>query len=286
MKPGILRTIWQTPQPQPTGWVHLAIPTLVVLFILVVLAPFGFDELTLIDRGIVAGFICSITVISSHIHLLVARRLAPAALNPERWTVGRELLYNLYDFFLIGLWNTLLVWLLEEGAPPLGPLFLEMQWHTLLIGILPVLVMMGVLQVQVQREQLAKAEQLSHALQDTAQGTQVQLVTLTAENGKRELQLPADAILFLQAAGNYVEVCYEWEGQATKHLVRNRLKALTEELPESSFFTTHKSYVANLQRVARVEGNARDLRLHLRGTPEQIPVSRSNAQKLQARLAK
>jgi len=263
----------------------LAIPTGVVLFILVVLAPFGFDELTIADRLWIAGFFSVITALSSHLHLLVARRVAPVALNPDRWTIGREILYNVYDMFFIGLWNTALVWVLEDGMVPLGPLFLEMQWHTLVIGLLPVMVMMGALQFQAQRQQLARVEQLSQALPPTVNPANASLISLMGENGKRELQLPAGDILYLQAAGNYVEVFYEWEGQLTKHLVRNRLKALTEQLPTHDFYATHKSYVANLQRLARVEGNARDLKLYLRGAAEPVPVSRGKAPELQLRLS-
>ncbi|HAA16363.1 MAG TPA: hypothetical protein DCE41_33530, partial [Cytophagales bacterium] len=70
MKASVLYTLWHTPHPQPTRWVHLAIPTGVVLFILVVLAPFGFDELTIADRLWIAGFFSVITALSSHLHLL------------------------------------------------------------------------------------------------------------------------------------------------------------------------------------------------------------------------
>jgi len=258
----------------------------VVLFILVVLAPFGFDELRVEDRVWVAGFFSIVTAFSSHIHLWLARRLAPVALNPDRWTIGREVLYNVYDMFFIGLWNTLLVMALDEEPTPFGPLFLEMQWHTLVVGLLPVLVMMGALQFQAQQQQLARAAQLTQALPPASPPANEHLISLTAENGKRELQLPADSLLYLQAAGNYVEVFYEWEGQLTKHLVRNRLKALTEQLPEEDFTATHKSYWVNLRRIVRAEGNARDLKLYLRGAPEPVPVSRGRAPELQALLAK
>ncbi|MCB0561246.1 MAG: hypothetical protein KDD09_19955 [Phaeodactylibacter sp.] len=48
-----------------------------------------------------------------------------------------------------------------------------------------------------------------------------------AENGKVELQIAYDKVLYLKADGNYVEVFYmDQHNYVQKKLIRNRLKSL------------------------------------------------------------
>ena len=102
-------------------------------------------------------------------------------------------------------------------------------------------------------------------------------VSLMSENNKLALRIHPEEVLLVQSAGNYVEVFYRDNQAVKKELIRNRLKALEEQLRDRDFFHCHKSYLVNLRHIQKVTGNARNLELTLDSFEERIPVSRSKS---------
>lgn len=267
---------WSQPHPLGLNRTSVLVTAGVILFILVVLAPAEMDQLPLGDRIWVAIFFCIVTALAVAGNFIVAKRLFPRWLQESRWTLRDEALYNLYDLLLVALWNTLFILLISEENLPFWPLFMELTWQTLGIGLLPVLALIGVQQYQAQRVTLIP-KTTNHTLGPA-------VVSLTHENGKLALQVPPADILYVQAAGNYLDVYFMLNGTLQKELVRNRLKFLLEQLPSDQFLICHKSYGVNLERVVMLEGNSRDLKLLLRDTTTPIPVSRSKVPLIKAAL--
>lgn len=72
-------------------------------------------------------------------------------------------------------------------------------------------------------------------------------------------------ILFAEALENYLTI-YTTTGKILTH---STLKRLGESLPDGVFLQTHKSYIVNIDRIDRVEGNM------LRIGTFQVPVARN-----------
>lgn len=72
-------------------------------------------------------------------------------------------------------------------------------------------------------------------------------------------------ILFAEALENYLTI-YTTAGKILTH---STLKRLGESLPDGVFLQTHKSYIVNVDRIDRVEGNM------LRIGTSQVPVARN-----------
>lgn len=58
-------------------------------------------------------------------------------------------------------------------------------------------------------------------------------------------------LLFVEGMQNYM-ICQTSDRRLIAHIT---MKALQEQLPEDSFVRTHKSYLANIHRIDRIEGN-------------------------------
>lgn len=80
--------------------------------------------------------------------------------------------------------------------------------------------------------------------------------TLTVQKGNNTLKLAIDAIDYIAAAGNYVEIF----SADNSYLLRSTMKQLTEQLPENQFVRIHRSYIINIQRAKNLE--AETLELH------------------------
>lgn len=214
-------------------------------------------------------------------------RLFPNFEPADQWMVKHELILTLFTTLLIAVAvggilhaHDIIVLLNLRQA-------FKVLLNTALIALVPILIFVARDQNRLLKRHLKQAEQYTRQLDQPEAAPIEHLVSLTDENGKPVLQLPAERILFLQAAGNYAEVHFIDETrQPRRELLRNRLKVLSEVLPEDQFIQCHRSYLANRQLIRQVKGNARNYELVLEGTEQTVPVARSKAAPVMAIIGK
>ena len=276
--------VFHTPHPIGFGWAYALIPASVVFFILVFLAPYGFDELNLVDRIVLACPFTLITALAAPLNLFLARLILPKYINEEKWTLGREFIYDIYDFALIGLWNAIFLKFTFRSEEPFLPLLLRLEWHTFLVGLIPLIALIAYKHQRAMHRQLVLSKKITEELQSKlVNELKENDVVLYSESGSFEIKLDPKNIIALGSDGNYAELYYKVDDGAKKHLIRNRLKILLERLPSQHFIQCHKSFIVNLQHISRAEGNARDLKLILTNGMA-IPVSRSKSKELLQQL--
>ena len=269
------------------------IPGLLAFLLILGFAPFSFKALDLAPRAVLSlafGLIASLGVL---LVIGLLKWLAPRFMQEESWTVGKELVLILTVVAGICVLNFAVILGVGLSQDPVLRVFKLVVLYTLGISIIPVGMLTLLEQFGHQRKKLKQAKRLTMRLrQQTAENPSARsrprsarTILLEAENGKVELQLRPDEILFLNSDGNYVDVHhFDGRDRLQKTLIRNRLKHFASTLPEDHFFRCHKSYIVNGAHIIRVEGNARNLELLLRGTEHRIPVSRSKSDALSAFL--
>lgn len=95
---------------------------------------------------------------------------------------------------------------------------------------------------------------------------------IKASVGNSVRLIPVEQVLFLRADDKYTQVVWD-EGEA---LIRTSIRELAEELDPQRFVQTHRSVIVNLGCVSEVaRGVNETAQLHLRGSGEVLPVSRS-----------
>ena len=277
------------PHPFQFDWRSIALPCFLVVVVIVLLAPFGFMRsswwlrlgFALIFAGIAAGSIVGV----------MAWR---GRLEEEQWTIGKECWLHAQILCTIALLNSLMVWVVMiQWLGYVEWSFAKVLWNvgmgTFSISLLPVGLLIGYEHYQRQRLQLEQAmalnQQLTTALQQPVVAVPVEPICLYSEQGKPVLQLHPAELLFVQSDGNYVEVFYQNDNANVQRLlIRNRLKTILEQLPNTVFFHCHKRYIINQKQIVRVEGNARNIVVFLRGYADAIPISRSKTQALKELL--
>lgn len=277
-----ISNILTRPHPVGANWMYPILLGAIVFFILFGLAPFGFRDLGVSDRLFKSLAFGVITVFSVMLNLQMCKRLLPRIFNDESWTIGYEIIYSFFDLVMIGFWNTCFLVVFELSDFPFMVLLPKIILNTITIGIIPVLVLVFVKNGQSLKAQLLLAKQLNEQLESALgnQGKQQQ-ITFFSENQKPEIRLFADEILYLRSEGNYLEVFYLLKEEKEKRqVIRNRMKTIMRLLPEDIFFQCHKSYIVNTAKIVEMNGNSRNLKIILRGTDTQIPVSRSKSLEL------
>jgi hypothetical protein len=208
-------------------------------------------------------------------------RALPAIFNEREWRSWKEILFNLFFLFCIGLANMLLGKLFYK-APVTWYSFLMWQVYTVAVGIFPTVFGAFLSVVNLQKKY---AEEAAGIHPEPGTHTQHHQVTLYGENQQEMLQIDVANIAFLEAQDNYVQVNYFEQGMFKRRLLRTTMRKMEDSLKEYDFlFRCHRTYLVNFDLVERVSGNAQGYRLHLSGIEETIPVSRGLNAEVKKRL--
>lgn len=99
---------------------------------------------------------------------------------------------------------------------------------------------------------------------------------ILVRDGSRVHIIPVDKLDYAEARDDYVELSSE----GRSHLKQQTLAELESLLDPSRFVRVHRSFVMNVERLARVELYAKGSRLAILKNGKQIPVSRSGYARL------
>ena len=223
--------------------------------------------------------------------------LLPTLYIEDRWTVWKHILQTLFVLFCVSVGNQALLVLMYNEYPP----FWQMYLSVTTIGFFPIIMSVFVTEQRRLKRNLIHAqtlnEQLAHRINLALETTTLNLpvgpnesvpadrIVLTSENGKDQLTLPPDQLLYIESIGNYIEVHWLNLSQPQKTVLRSTLKEIADLLQAyPHFFRCHRAFLVNLRAVSHSEGNARGYQLTLTGSPTQIPVSRSYVEPFDARM--
>ncbi|MEL6944528.1 MAG: LytTR family DNA-binding domain-containing protein [Bacteroidota bacterium] len=267
-------------------WTSTKIGLFIFLF-LYLFQPFELDDspnVLSITAGY--GFIAfSITAL----FLFVVPVLFSNYFKEETWTVKKELIYKVSPVFFIGLANTIYstqIYLLDSFWES----FFYFEICTLVVGIFPLTYFVYLIEKQSDIKYRKISNEImppNHVISQTSDLAKAeQKVELATLNGKVELEINQQQILYIKSSSNYIEVIYHQDTELEKQLIRNTISNIEAQLKgHDIFYRCHKSYIVNLAHIQRISGNARGLKIHFSKLEESIPVSRKNNEALKQLLA-
>jgi two-component system LytT family response regulator len=105
---------------------------------------------------------------------------------------------------------------------------------------------------------------------------------ILVRDGPRVHVLPVEKIDYVQAQDDYV--CFRCEGK--EYLKEQTLGDLETALDPAKFVRIHRSFVLNVDRLARVELDERENRMAILGDGTRLPISRAGHARLTALLGR
>ena len=123
---------------------------------------------------------------------------------------------------------------------------------------------------------LPSATELSQNARPPAQPVE----RIVVKDGTRVTIIPVAKLEYAEAQDDYVALSTEGK----KHLKQQTISSLESVLDPSRFLRIHRSYIVNLERVARIEPYSKDNYVVVLSTGAQLPVSRSGYARLRAVL--
>ena len=127
-----------------------------------------------------------------------------------------------------------------------------------------------------QAEKLPAPVELSAAARPAGQYAE----RLVVKDGTKVTLIPVKKLEYAEAQDDYVALASD--GQ--KHLKQQTIASLEASLDPKMFVRIHRSYIVNLERVARIEPYGKESRVAVLTNGAKLPVSRAGYARLQALL--
>jgi two-component system LytT family response regulator len=106
------------------------------------------------------------------------------------------------------------------------------------------------------------------------------LERILVKDGSKVHVIPVDKIDYIEAQDDYVAI--KTDGKT--HLKQERMAELEKELDTAKFVRVHRSFILNLERIARIELYAKDSRMAILKDGTKLLISRTGYDKLKGLL--
>ena len=100
---------------------------------------------------------------------------------------------------------------------------------------------------------------------------QVSQQRILVRDGSDVHVLAVDSVCYIEAADDYVAI----QTETATHIKLDRLNSLEEKLDARLFSRIHRSYLLNVNFLARIETESKDSRIAILTNGKQLPSSRS-----------
>ncbi|WP_455673528.1 LytTR family DNA-binding domain-containing protein [Phocaeicola sp.] len=266
-------------------WTLVLLNATAVGLILAIFEPFHYRLNSLMQFWVLWAFI-GLAFTLSILSFIVAPKIFKRFYDPDQWTIGKNIVHCfcfllvmgictfIYDrYFLIKakFWND---WNTDSFYVILSIDMLA----AFTIGIIPLLFGLFIVENNALKRNLLEAQKLNKLLSErTRQEEEETTKTITLSGDTKDaISLPPESILYMEASGNYVDICYKEDNKEKHKLLRSTIKQMEEVmLPHNNFIRCHRAYIVNINHIRNISGNAQGYRLSLTGATEEIPVSRT-----------
>ena len=263
-------------------WNFIVLNIIIVVAVLAIFEPFAFRLNSLGQFFMLLGF-GLLAFLASVLFFIIFPRIFPSYFLPEKWTRGRMLLYLssflifmglcvfVYEYILIGRHSVEEYW-----TKRFFTIFFIDMVAGITVGLIPVTIFTYMARNRNLRKNLEEAVKLNESLSRRLKSEEPDNIIVLEGSTKDSISLMTDAILYIESAGNYVNVVYNEEGAARKKMLRSTIKQIEEILlPYNIFIRCHRAFIVNINHISNIAGNAQGYKLTLNNGEEEIPVSRT-----------
>lgn len=254
----------------------------VVFFISIVLGlflfffePFNFNSFGTQQKLIVSSVISLITFAVLSFDMIVLPAYLKNIFESHKWTILKEFFWNFWLFisvtigyFIYYIFNPYF----EISPKDVATIFLISTFAIFILVILN--------QNRLVKLNLNAAIELNKKL-ISKNNSNNDLVLFESEYKKDTISLQVSSLRLLKSSGNYVEIYYEEKDIIKKHMIRNRLKNIEQQLVDYDYiYKCHRTYLVNTRNIKKALGDPQGVKIIVDGINFPIPVSKIYVNKL------
>ena len=237
--------------------------------------PLQIDSLATRDKYFLVIGLGIITFLSLSLNMLILPSLFPKILHGSSWNVKKEIFWDLWILFTV-----CVGYFLYYKALGIMEFGFDMIIKIILFAIVPISVLITFNRNRLLHSHLKSANELNKKLKEN-KSIPDKLVHFVSDYQKDNLSIKVSLILFIRSANNYIEVFWKENQVAKSQLVRYSLTKAEEILKDDKFiFKCHRSYLANINQIDKIEGSPQGYRLFFEKVDFPVPVSKNYAHRL------
>jgi len=249
---------------------------LFIFLFLLFFQPFGLGNMDTNKTVYVVGF-GLITTFIMLANYSLSPRIAPGFFDADKWTVGKDILYGLWNIISIALANY--VYHVKVGGQSIDPdAILSFIIITASVGAFPLTIMVFINELYLNDRHQKNASKISQQIESGILADQFETKQKNVVIGDSEsdsFELNEEDLLFVQASDNYCHIHYLEEDKISTRLIRTTLKNIEVQLSDLPHMKRcHRSFMVNRQKISKITGNARAYTIHFSVSDKKIPVSR------------
>ncbi len=246
-----------------------------VFVFLFLFQPLQIDSFATREKYILVIGLGIVTFLSLSLNLLILPSLFPRVLKGTSWNVKKEIFWDLWILFTVSVG-----YFLYYKALGIMEFGFDMIIKLILFAIVPTSVLIVLNRHRLLRSHLRLANELNQKLKENKSSPD-KLVHFVSDYQKDNLSIKASLILFVRSANNYIEIFWKEDKGIKNQMVRCSLIKAEEVLKDDKFiFKCHRSYMANINHIDKIEGSSQGYRIYFEKVDFPIPVSKNYVIKL------
>lgn len=228
----------------------LLIPTY-AFFFLIGLKPFHLDTFMDVTQGQLAfraaimASIELVIVLVSRLTMLILR--ARIEINYVAFVM-----WQLIEGLAIAMFCTMFVWLMDNRGMIYVDLLPKMFLITCSILLFPYVITALMAELQSRNNRIAKQMVTIDKYANGQIGREDSTLPFIDEKKSLKLAVTANALLYIEAADNYVNICYLNNDRLVRYPLRNSMKSIEQICEANSIVRCHRSFYVNLRKVRAI----------------------------------
>jgi len=241
---------------------------------LLIFQPFGISNIQYYKPIFVAGFF-GITFVVLLFSFLVAPVIFKKLFDFDKWSIKRNAVFIIIQFLIITVLNWIYNSTIGKGITEQFNL-LFFVFITVSVGIIPTFFLIYFIEKNLARKNQQIATNFTRNIQHKTSTSKKITIKILSKNNDETIIIDLNQFVCVKSEGNYLKVFYLKENMIKSNLIRNSISKVEEQLTIfQNIKRCHRSYLVNLEKVEKMTGNARNLKLHISNFNFTIPVSRS-----------
>lgn len=162
-------------------------------------------------------------------------------------------LWELMEGLAISMFCTLFVWLMDQRSMPYMELLPKLFLITFSILVFPYAIVALVSELMDRDIRLAKNSVTIEKYASGQIGREDSTLPFLDEKKALKLAVTANAILYVEAADNYVNICYLNNDKLVRFPLRNSMRSIEQICESNNIVRCHRSYYVNLRKIRAIQ---------------------------------
>ena len=253
--------------------IYILLIPLYAFFFLVGAKPFHLDTFMQVTQNQLA-FRAAIMASIEIVVVLISRLIMLLTRSKRQLTYTGFVIWELLEGLSITMFCALFVWLMDKRTMAYMELVPNMFLITFTILVFPYVIVALYAELKDRDTRIAKNMITIEKYASGQIGREDSTLPFLDEKKALKLAVTANAILYVEAADNYVNICYLNNDKLVRFPLRSSMRSIEQICESNNIVRCHRSYYVNLRKIRAIQKGPDGLFAELTyATAPHIPVS-------------